>query len=244
MAHVLMTDRRKAILKAIIRLYTKDAQPVGSKNLAERFNFGIGPAMIRQEMMILEKEGYLTQPHTSAGRIPTDMAYRLYISELAESPDELSLKEQKRISNEVGRTHDDWHELFKEVSRIVSDISGELSVAGLASGEAHYMHGFSQLAQEPELQDRHSIDNLFRFMDEMDQYFDHLWSSLLSNSYGVFIGSENPIKEIRSFSVVTGRYTLPKGEAGFISIIGPKRMDYRKNVALVRYVSHALARGN
>jgi transcriptional regulator of heat shock response len=238
-----MTDRQKQILRAIVREYIKDAEPVGSKVLSERFDFGIGPAMIRKELAELEREGYITQPHTSAGRVPTDKAYRAYIAELEGGTGaELPTREKERVDHELARG-DDSHELLRELSRVVADISGELSVAGLESGEARYVHGFSQLMDEPELQNPLEMRDLFRFMDEMDVYFDRMWSALLKSEYGVLVGRENPIKEIQSFSVITGRYTLPQGEAGFVSIIGPRRMDYRKNVALVRYVTKQMAKG-
>src|SRR3989344_2067478 len=231
-----MTDRQKQILRAIVREYIKDAEPVGSKVLSERFDFGIGPAMIRKELAILEQEGYIAQPHTSAGRVPTDKAYRTYIAELEGEGAQLPGREKDRVDVELARK-DDPHELLRELSRVISDISGELSVTGLEGGEARYVHGFSRLIEEPEMQDPLKMGDLFRFMDEMDTYFDRMWSALLKEQYGILIGRENPIKEIQSFSVITGRYTLPEGEAGFVSIIGPRRMDYRKNVALVRYIT-------
>lgn len=235
-----ITERQKDILRAIIREHIKDANPVGSKTLAEQYSFGIGPAMIRQEMAAIEGEGYITQPHTSAGRVPTDSAYRWYISEIeGKEEDSLSRVEQKRI-NEGIRAQREWRAMLKNLSRVMADVSGELSVSGLTSGDVRYAHGFSQLAKEPEMGDPERTQNLLHFMDEMDSYFDTLWQNALEDSFGVFIGKENPVKEVQSFSIITGKYSLSNGQAGFISIIGPRRMDYRKNVAIVRYVTHQL----
>ncbi len=264
-----ITERQKDILKAIIREHIHDAAPVGSKTLADKYDFGIGPAMIRQEMAALEEDGYITQPHTSAGRVPTDKAYRFYISHIERGGGAdresggLSSFDQKRVDTGLN-AHADWHEVLKELSRVVADISGELSISGLTSGEVRYTHGFSQLARDPELADPQQVTSLFRFMDEMDSYFDSLWRNALEDSFGVLIGKENPVKEIQSFSVITGTYQLPQehapsagsrsvsgtrprgaaGRVGFVSIIGPRRMDYRKNVALVRYVAHKLESGS
>ena len=73
-----LTERKLKILQAIISDYVKTAEPVGSRTLSKKYDLGISPATIRNEMADLEEMGYLTHPHTSAGRVPSDMAYRLY----------------------------------------------------------------------------------------------------------------------------------------------------------------------
>ncbi|WP_345713063.1 heat-inducible transcriptional repressor HrcA, partial [Kineococcus glutinatus] len=76
-------DRRLAVLRAIVEDYVSTREPVGSKNLVERYQLGVSPATIRNDMAVLEEEGYITQPHTSAGRVPTDKGYRLFVDRLA-----------------------------------------------------------------------------------------------------------------------------------------------------------------
>jgi len=77
------TDRRLEILRAIVDEYVETQEPVGSKAIAEKRALGISPATIRNEMAVLEEEGFITQPHTSAGRIPTDRGYRLFVDKLS-----------------------------------------------------------------------------------------------------------------------------------------------------------------
>ena len=240
---MVITDRQKDILKAIVRSYSKSTQPVGSQALYKEFNFGIGPAMIRQDMAALEKEGFIHQPHTSAGRVPTDKAYRLYISELEKKETNLSAHEQRKISAELGSAHKAPHELLRELAHVIAELSGEFSVSGLEGKDVHYTHGFARLVRNPQLHNVEQVKNLMQFMDEMDGYFDRLLQGSLNSSLRVFIGKENPVKEFRSFSMVTGRYKLPHGQAGFVSIIGPKHMNYQKNVALIRYVRGVLNNG-
>ena len=79
-----MSSRRLEILRAIVDEYVATQEPVGSKSIAERHGLGISPATIRNEMAVLEEEGLITQPHTSAGRIPTDRGYRVFVDKLAE----------------------------------------------------------------------------------------------------------------------------------------------------------------
>ena len=102
-----LTERKLKILQAIISDYVKTAEPVGSRTISKRYDLGISPATIRNEMADLEEMGYLTHPHTSAGRVPSDMAYRLYVNALMEKK-ELT-KEEKNIIAQ--RLNSNVHEL-------------------------------------------------------------------------------------------------------------------------------------
>lgn len=237
-----MSERQKQILKAIIEEYISEAEPVGSKTLDEKYDFGIGPAMIRQEMSALEKEGYLAQPHTSAGRIPTDRAYRFYIAEeIKTKPQDLAAKDQRALRQAIKLGEGSQKDLLREVSRAAAEVSRELSVTGLVNEELFFTHGFTRLMSAPELQVAANVQHLLQFVEELDKCFNTLWRHMLPDEPAVFIGEENPIREIQDFTVITGRFNLRRphlsGARGFISIIGPRRMDYRKNVALVNYVS-------
>ena len=78
----MLSDRRQIVLRALIEEYIARALPVGSRTLVERYNLGISSATVRNELSLLEEMGYLAQPHTSAGRIPTDFGYRAFVDEL------------------------------------------------------------------------------------------------------------------------------------------------------------------
>ena len=265
----MITDRQKDILWAVIEAYAKKAEPISSKTLAQKRGFNIGAPMIRKEMNQLEQGGFLASPYTSAGRVPTDQAYRLYIQNQlnksgASGQDVKAVKtglthqETKKVSETLKKDWPDEQSLLREISRLTSKISKELSIAGCIGGADSYIFGFSNLVDEPEFSSLDGINRLMRFMDNADRCFDVLWkSSTFPQSikpYGkvrdlqVFIGSENPIKEINEFTLITGKYQLPDGDPfdsaqgryGFISIIGPKRMNYRRNMALVEYISGCL----
>ena len=236
-----MTIRQEQILKSIIDEYIKDAQPVGSKKMADNFDFGIGPAMIRQEMAVLEKRGYLAQPHTSAGRIPTDKAYRAYISgQEKKGMPKLSSKEREKIKNTI-RVSDDTRNLLKDLSKLVAELSSEMSISGLVGQDLMFTCGLSQLLDEPELQNLDHISQLMRFVDDSENHFDNLWARPREGYIKVFIGKENPINEIRDFTLITGQYVTPSGEEGFLSIVGPRRMNYKKNMALIEYISQSIS---
>ena len=251
----MISQRQKDILWAVIEEHTKMAEPVSSKSLSQKSGFDIVAPMIRKEMNQLEKEGYLSSPHTSAGRIPTDKAYRLYIQEnmvekstLNTSATGLTQKETQKVKESLKKNWPDEQSLLKEISKLTSELSRELSVTGTTDGGNTYSFGFSNLFDEPEFKSFENMNQLMTFMDNMDSCFEGLWNKFLNEDLQVFIGSENPIKEINEFTLITGKYQLPEGEPfdstqgkqGFVSIIGPKRMDYKHNMALVEYISELL----
>ena len=81
----MLSDRRQRVLAALIEEYVARALPVGSRTLTERYQLGVSPATVRNELSVLEDDGYITQPHTSAGRIPTDFGYRAFVDDLLKS---------------------------------------------------------------------------------------------------------------------------------------------------------------
>ena len=99
------SDRRLEILRAIVEEYVQTQEPVGSKAIAENHSLGISPATIRNEMAVLEEEGLITQPHTSAGRIPTDRGYRIFVDKLA-TVKPLSSAERRAIETFLDGSYD------------------------------------------------------------------------------------------------------------------------------------------
>lgn len=123
-----LTDRKLKILQAIISDYVRSAEPVGSRTLSKRFDLGISPATIRNEMSDLEEMGYLTHPHTSAGRVPSDKAYRLYVNNLMEKR-ELSPIEKNLIAEKLRSDVTEFDETIKHAARILSEITNLTSFA-------------------------------------------------------------------------------------------------------------------
>src|SRR4030042_2395988 len=95
-----LTARKTQILKALIDEYIETAQPVGSENLDKKYNLGVSPATIRSEMVALTRTGYLRQPHTSSGRIPSPQAMKFYIDQLMEER-QMSLADEVKTKEEV-----------------------------------------------------------------------------------------------------------------------------------------------
>ncbi len=122
-----ITKRQSKVLKGIIQLYVENAIPVGSKHLVKKNNLNCSTATIRKEMMNLEKNGFLKQPHTSAGRVPTSKGYRFYVDTL------MKIKfpnnnERNKIHKAFGETNGDLNLLLEQASKILGEISSELAV--------------------------------------------------------------------------------------------------------------------
>lgn len=123
-----LSERKLKILQAIINDYIVSAEPVGSRTLSKKFQLGISPATIRNEMSDLEEMGYLTHPHTSAGRVPSDKAYRLYVNSLMEKR-ELSTGEKKIIAQQLQADVNEFDKTIQHAARLLSEITSLASFA-------------------------------------------------------------------------------------------------------------------
>ena len=123
-----LSERKLKILQAIISEYIRTAEPVGSRTLSKKEGFDYSPATIRNEMADLEEMGYLTHPHTSAGRVPSDKAYRLYVNELMDKP-ELTQNEKAIIANRLRDTTVDFEKTIEHAASILSEITNLTSFA-------------------------------------------------------------------------------------------------------------------
>ena len=122
-----MDERKQRILRAIIEDYVKTAEPVGSRTIAKNYNLGISPATVRNEMSDLEELGYLEQPHTSAGRIPSAKGYRLYVdSMLSRQP--VPLQDAEKIEMLWKHSNGSTSELFLNMAKLLSQVSHSMSL--------------------------------------------------------------------------------------------------------------------
>src|SRR3990172_9606534 len=110
-----LTARQTQILKALIDEYIETAEPVGSESLDKKYNLGVSPATIRNEMVELTRSGYLRQPHTSAGRVPSPLAMKFYIDQLMEEK-QMSLTDEVKAKEEVRQVKDDFNKIIQEAT--------------------------------------------------------------------------------------------------------------------------------
>ncbi len=341
----MLDDRKVRVLRAIVEDYITTAEPVGSRTIARKYSLGVSPATIRNEMADLEDMGYLEQPHTSAGRIPSDLGYRYYVDWLMpevtlsagvvdgihqafeEKAREIQSLVQHTVrilsdatsylavvlgpqlqtarfhrlsvvpltagsallvlvtdsgfvqtawtGKPVGMTDEEMRGLFEYLSdrlrgmsledcrhaaeRILnSELSAYKSMIGEAlsvlrsmvmgdSDERVYTSGTSRLFDQPEFRDMDKAKAVLGAL-EHDQSVRHLLDAHVNDdSVLVFIGGETGIIEIQDCSLVGTVFSIGGRAEGKIAVLGPKRMDYPRVMAIIKCVqaklSDALGKG-
>ena len=242
----LLSDRQHQLLDFIVREYVKTAEPVGSALVCEKADFNVSPATIRNEMQALEEMGYLTQPHTSAGRVPTDKAYRLVVNNLIEHQQyDVDPRHKRRIAETIAHAGYDPHEVNKTAAQVLQELSDNLVIANIEQSNDFYKTGLSSLMGLPEFREFNRLFQLTSFFDDFDRMFEQMQRQFFQDmrelrNFNIMIGHENPMGNIQDETMIIVRHRLPGGNIGTLTIIGPTRMDYRKNIGLVTYTSDVL----
>ena len=237
----MLSDRRQRVLAALIEEYIARALPVGSRTLTERYGLGVSPATIRNELSALEEEGYISQPHTSAGRVPTDFGYRTFVDDLIESGAIVDDAETSEKLNELRKTATELDSLLERTSRALSEFTDCLSVV-TPPGYAHPVRlGIMSLMKQPEFTYTESLLPIMQVLED-DTVLLHVLDSTAADEEDpqVRIGTENESSQLSGVSVVACRYGIgPDG--GIVAVIGPTRMNYTKALTAVRIASRTLS---
>lgn len=234
-----LTSRQTQLLKTIIDEYIETAEPVGSESLDKKHNLGVSPATIRNEMVSLTKAGYLKQPHTSAGRIPTPTAMKFYINQLMEEK-KMSLVDEVKAKEEVWDSRDDVDELMEEATHALAQRTRSLAVAALKDKKDRFWHaGHSYIFQNPEFSDLMACRNLFSIFEEMDK-LDRLFFGFESASpLEVLFGEELGIPELAPAGIISTHFMI-KGKPGALGVVGPARANYATVIPILRYFGNLI----
>lgn len=220
-----VTDRQKKILNSITEEYIESAEPVSSSLIEKDYDFDLSPATIRSEMQKLTDFGFLFQPHTSSGRVPTDKGYRLYVDELL----------NKEFLEESGLFFDDLVEkgmkdtfrLLSLVTKSLAENSSTLALSHLLGEKTSWKEGWELVIQEPEFrEERFAVS----FRDFLQHFEEEIEDFKIESGINVYIGRENPFPKARDFSLIISKCSLPHKEKGVLAILGPKRMSYQRNI--------------
>ncbi len=237
-----LTERQEDILFAIIEEYAEVATPVGSVTLAKLFD--VSSATVRAEMARLEEMGFIAQPHTSAGRVPTDAGYRYYVNTLSEADSRAkttdSLKDKPvergnrvleiRVSSQ---TRADYA-IRGAVDSLV-ELTGNLGLATI--GEQLYIAGISKLFTQPEFMDSERVQAVAELLDNLEPW---LREAAPGQPLNIFIGQENPIGKSSQVSLIISRFRSPYSDQSYIGVLGPTRQNYGRVMALVRHAGDIL----
>jgi heat-inducible transcriptional repressor len=221
-----MTDRQKQILRAIVEQYAEVAVPVGSSLLAKVF--GVSSATIRAEMAELERLGFIAQPHTSAGRVPTDKGYRLYVNSLAEELEApLERRGERALSARVQDAGLPERTIRNAVDTLV-ELTHNLGIATI--GDQLYMSGLSNLFGQPEFMQTGQVQQVAQLLDNLEPW---LRETAPNQPLSVYIGRENPVGGNAGCSLIISRFVSPYSDRSYIGVLGPTRQNYRDVMNLV-----------
>lgn len=224
-----MTPRQQYVLSAIIETHAKTAEPVSSAQLTKIIE--VSSATIRAEMAELERHGYIAQPHTSAGRVPTDRGYRIYVNNLQE------LQADGRVSHALARRVDSAGEVDRAVklaTESLADITQNLGIATLSEGL--YFAGLRNLFGQPEFMGDRAFE-VARLLDSLDEW---LREAAPNRPVSVYIGQENPIGKASGASLIIARFASPFSDNSYIGVLGSTRQNYSRVMGLVDYAGRYL----
>jgi len=231
-----MTHRQEQILKAIVEQYAEVASPVGSSLMAKVFN--VSSATIRAEMAELERLGLIYQPHTSAGRVPTDKGYRSYVNGLTEAPEEPAERRAERaLAARVEHAGVPERMIRNAVDTLV-ELTHNLGLATI--GNQLYISGLSNLFGQPEFMDGRQVQQVAGLLDNLEPW---LKEAAPNEPLSVYIGQENPIGRTAGASLIISRFRSPYSDHSYIGVLGPTRQQYRDVMTLVRRAGQALEEG-
>lgn len=229
-----ITTRQQQILKAIIDEYVDTAQPVGSENLVEKYQFDFSPATTRNEMAELTRLGYLQKDHSSAGRTPTPHAFRYYVKNMMQEK-EIPVVNEVAIKQRLWQHRHDQEQLLRQASLSLAEELQNLTVITTDNGQV-YASGAAHILRHPEFYD---IDLTRAVLHLLDQYdlINYMLSQLSPEAeYGLLLGEETGIPSMAQCGMVTTRIDLPRGRMGYISVLGPYRLDYSSVIPTMRYL--------
>lgn len=237
-------DRKRQILRAIINHFIQTAEPVGSNTILVSYQFHVSPATIRNDMMTLEHEGYIYQPHTSAGRIPTDKGYRLFVDEMADYKkarlEALKALKEIRQQYQVERVRERLYDAVSLLARTTNSVS----FATTPDNPRTFFLGMSNVLRQPEFS-TNSIhaSEVIEVLEHGDNFVKTLASLNINESARTFIGDENILPQTQSCSIIVTKYK-DQGFTGYMGILGPKRMNYAYNIVLLEEIKKLLTNSN
>jgi heat-inducible transcriptional repressor len=228
-----MSPRQEKILAAIVEQYAEVASPVGSTLLSKAF--GVSSATIRAEMAELERLGFIMQPHTSAGRVPTDKGYRHYVNSLQESESTHNGRRAERALTARVESGGLPERTIRNAVDTLVELTHNLGLATI--GNQLYMSGLSNLFGQPEFMHGAQVQQVARLLDNLEPW---LKEAAPNEPLSVYIGRENPIGRTAGASLIISRFRSPYSDRSYIGILGPTRQQYRDVMGLVQRAGKTL----
>lgn len=226
MDQLAQNPRQQALLCSIIKEYIATAEPVGSKLIVDKYNLRASSATVRNEMAELEAAGYISQPYTSAGRVPTEKAYRYYLANWFKAK-ELGRKEQQELAK-LKQASRDRREQIKILAKGLAELS-KLTVFVSFTPNDFYYTGISHLFRQPEFCELEDVREISEVVDQMDELMEQVYHKA-QPEIKFFMGEDNP------FSPECASLVTQLSRKEMFGILGPLRIDYEHNWARINYL--------
>jgi heat-inducible transcriptional repressor len=222
-----MDTRQEQLLKMVVENHIETAEPVGSKFLVNAKKLDWSEATVRNDLRALEDEGFLSHPHTSAGRVPTEKGYKFFVNGLDFKNIKISKKDNAALS-ELNGIANDVEAFGKQLAKTVAELADATVIMAFSPNKVYYT-GLSNLFNQPEFKDLNIVLDVSSVFDRCEECLEDFFDKA-SDDVNFFLGSEHPFGNF--LSVVSFKF----GENGLFSLLGPMRMDYKRNWALASKV--------
>ena len=227
-----LTARQVRILRAIIEEFISTAEPVGSDTIDKKFSIGVSPATIRNEMVYLTKQGYLNKAHTSAGRIPTPTAMKLYVNELMKEK-ELSVADEVSAKEKVWNSKSVADDLLRQATKVLADRSHALGLV-LTDDRRLYHAGYSNLLNMPEFYDIDVVRHVLNLIEE-ESLMEEIFETKNSESHiQLVFGQELGNKHLDPIGVIFMKVNSPTINCK-MGVLGSIRFEYDYIIPMMRY---------
>ncbi|MCX6783873.1 MAG: hypothetical protein NT141_02290 [candidate division WWE3 bacterium] len=233
-----LSDRQSQLLKAIIEEYIESSEPVGSQNLVEKTQMKVSPATVRNEMVSLSEKGYLSQPHSSAGRAPTSLGWRYYLEHLV-TKEELPILQEVALKQRLWQEREEAVKLFYTASHALADTTQSLGVVVTTNGYIFHS-GADHLLENAEFFDIDVAQAALRLMNKSESLLKIVNMGKDNPEVRVYFGSEIGEEKLAACSLVVANFKNGKFE-GVAGILGPSRMHYNQIIPAVRHINNLLS---
>ncbi len=231
--------RKDLVLGIVINDYIRSVCPVSSAHIAAHSRLDLSPATIRNILAELETEGYLTHPHTSAGRVPTQEGYRYYVDNLMNEIQLLG-EEKERIKAEYHQEVKDLENILERTSQVISDVTHYTSIVTLDGYPSRvFCKGLGHVVEYVDYHDFQKIREILRTLEEKERVLEII-NCRLEEKIQIYIGHEVASKAMCDCSLAISSFHASTGTSGRIAVLGPTRMDYPRVVSALEYFSQLM----
>ncbi len=230
-----LTKRQVKILKVIVEEYMKTATPVGSETLEKKYGLGVSPATLRNEMAMLVKGGFLSQPHASAGRVPTPQGVKFYVKNIMEE-EGLSVADEVAVKEKVWEYRHDFDKLMRAMTKALAEKTSSIAVALTDQGVV-YSSGYANILDMPEFYDIDVTRAVLSVLEQIDYLRSLFGKSFSEDPVQILLADELEMEHLEPCGVVFIRFGEGAKRSGSLGVIGPMRLNYPRIIPSLKYFS-------